>query len=1025
MENIQCPNCFSLNPDDRQYCSRCGSSLEEKEETISYAPDQEHLTKDRIHYSPGENFGKRYTIIEEIGRGGMGRVYKAEDNELGTTVAIKIIRSKYSRNKRFIERFKKETLLARSISHENVIRIHDIGEVEGTKYISMDYIQGQSLRDLIHSSGKLTVETALKITFDICEALKAAHKKGIVHRDLKPQNIMIDKSGSVYVMDFGLAKAAKTQEISVPGTIVGTPQYMSPEQAKGEKADQSSDIYALGTIMYEMLTGTPVFEAETTQGYFTKHIYEKPVGPSMLNPRISQSLEKIILKCLEKERFKRYQNIDDLLKDLDKHKTITKPSPVFNWIKRYQSSIAAITIIIIAALAFLVWKLSKTEVVSSQGEDSRNSVAVMVFRNNTGDRQLDNWQFALQDILMTDLAQSQYLRVLTIDRLSEILMSLKQMDKEHYSSEVLDRIAEEENIDYFILGGYTKSGGTFRITAQIIAAYASEFLDATMVQGHGEGSFHQLIDQLTPWIKSKLNLTPYEIASDIDRDIGEITTKSPEALDYYLQGERYYRENKYQESIASLEKAVAIDPEFATAYGLMGTNYGYMRRTEETKRYLEKALSLAERVSERERLQIQGTYFNVVEDSYEKAIKSYEEVLNIYPDDENAKLKLGAIYLNLEEWDQALVWYDKVFETTRRSEDVCINVAYIFMATGKYDQARDVLQANKDLFSSEVYYYRNMSHTYLYKGDYEAALLEAKKAYSLDPGDYLNDELNGIIYHLKEQFYEAEETYQKLLQTDVPEAQSTGRLRLSQLFLLKGQYERCLDEVNAGIFTAQRFNLKEDEADFLSFLAYINYQLKNFDKAYDAINRALDIAVEFKFKNIQKSALHLKGLIYLEQNKYEKTEKLSAELKSLIEESENRKHFRYYHNLVGWIALKTEETQNAIDCFNASLLLVPSQAYSLGDQGFYLNSVALANMRSGDLENAKAYYDRIASLTYGKLQYGDIYSKSFYWLGKIYQNQGLNDKAVEYFTKFLNLWKDSDVGLAETADAKTQISNLQ
>jgi serine/threonine protein kinase len=258
--------------------------------------------------------------------------------------------------------------------------------VEGIKYISMDYIEGQSLRDLIHSSGKLTVETALKITTDICEALRVSHRKGIIHRDLKPQNIMIDKSGSVYVMDFGLAKATRAQEVSLPGTIVGTPRYISPEQAKGEKADQSSDIYALGTIMYEMLTGKPVFEAKTTQGYFTKHLYEKPVGPSKLNPRIPQSLEKIILKCLEKDRNKRYQNIDDLLKD------------------------AAVVLVTIAVLAFLVWKLSKKEVVSPPGEDSRISVAVMNFRNNTGDIQLNNWQVALQDILMTDLAQSQYLK---------------------------------------------------------------------------------------------------------------------------------------------------------------------------------------------------------------------------------------------------------------------------------------------------------------------------------------------------------------------------------------------------------------------------------------------------------------------------------------------------------------------------------------------------------------------------------------------------------------------------------------
>jgi tetratricopeptide (TPR) repeat protein len=241
---------------------------------------------------------------------------------------------------------------------------------------------------------------------------------------------------------------------------------------------------------------------------------------------------------------------------------------------------------------------------------------------------------------------------------------------------------------------------------------------------------------------------------------------------------------------------------------------------------------------------------------------------------------------------------------------------------------------------------------------------------------------------------------------------------------LKGQYERCLDEVDAGISISQRFNLKEDEADFHLFFAYTNFQLKNFDKALSANNRALDIAKEFRFTKVQKSALHLKGLIYLGLNKSEQTEKISVELRKLIEESENRKHLRYYQNLMGWIALENGEIQKSIGSFNASNMLLPSQAYLLGDQAFYLNSIASAHMRARDLENAKANYERIVSLTYGKLQYGDIYAKSFYWLGKIYQNQGLNDRAVEYYTKFLNLWKESDIGLEETNDAKTQLSSL-
>ena len=289
-KKVQCPKCYSFNIEDSRYCKKCGSSLEEIPETLTYPPSRERKTDDKLNFLPGDSFGARYRIVEEIGRGGMGRVYKAEDKELGITVALKMIRPELSSNPRFIKRFKKETLLARSISHENVIRIHDLGEVDEIKFISMDYIKGQNLKELIHTSGTLTVETTISITRQICEALRVAHQKGIVHRDLKPQNIMIDNNGKVYTMDFGLAKSMEAQENSASRAIIGTPQYLSPEQAKGEKVDQRSDIYSLGTIIFEMLTGKKPFEAETAAGYIQKHIHEMPPSPSETNPLIPSFL---------------------------------------------------------------------------------------------------------------------------------------------------------------------------------------------------------------------------------------------------------------------------------------------------------------------------------------------------------------------------------------------------------------------------------------------------------------------------------------------------------------------------------------------------------------------------------------------------------------------------------------------------------------------------------------------------------------------------------------------------------------
>ncbi len=257
--SILCQKCYTFSPEESDVCNKCGSSFEEYQDTLSLDPIE--LPPDiKIRFSPGEQLSKRYRIIEEIGRGGMGIVYKAEDLDLDITVALKIIHPRFAKDSRLISRFKKEVLSARSISQENVVRIYDMGEADDIKYISMEYIRGQNLKDLISTSGPLTKRKTVEMTRQICEALKAAHQHGIVHRDLKPSNIMIDVNGQAHVMDFGLAKSKSGLKTEKTKMIIGTPKYISPEQAKSEEIDQRADIYCLGLIIFEMLTGKPVFK---------------------------------------------------------------------------------------------------------------------------------------------------------------------------------------------------------------------------------------------------------------------------------------------------------------------------------------------------------------------------------------------------------------------------------------------------------------------------------------------------------------------------------------------------------------------------------------------------------------------------------------------------------------------------------------------------------------------------------------------------------------------------------------------
>ena len=328
-----CKNCNFENPDDAVKCSKCGTLLDEdtkpnsddgRETVILEASTRLHI--DPLSFSPGEKFGDRYQIIEEIGQGGMGRVFKAKDLELETIVALKMIKPQFSTDPDIVARFKRELLLAREILHEHVIRIHDLGEIKGIKYISMNYIQGNTLKEILQSTGKLTIEKTIDIIRQVCNALIIAHGKGIIHRDLKPQNIMIDKNGKAYVLDFGIARSLHLDgDTSEEDILLGTPDFMSPEQIKGEKADPTSDIYALGIILYEMVTGKLPFTGETHRELLAKHINEIPLPPSTYNSQLPLNMERIILKCLEKKKKNRYQAVAEILSDLESDKTVEIP----------------------------------------------------------------------------------------------------------------------------------------------------------------------------------------------------------------------------------------------------------------------------------------------------------------------------------------------------------------------------------------------------------------------------------------------------------------------------------------------------------------------------------------------------------------------------------------------------------------------------------------------------------------------------------------------------------------------------
>jgi len=449
----------------------------------------------------------------------------------------------------------------------------------------------------------------------------------------------------------------------------------------------------------------------------------------------------------------------------------------------------------------------------------------------------------------------------------------------------------------------------------------------------------------------------------------------------------------------------------------------------ENKKYLQKALELADRLPDSERFHIQGNAYLQSEKTWDKAIEAYEKLLQFYPNDLAANNNLGVLYWNLEKWDEAIEKFEVCIKSKNDSPIIYENQACIYMCRGSYDKAERVLEYYLNNFSDNPDIYISLSDNYLCQGKYDLALNKAEKAISLNPDPYENFKLLADIYHLRGDLIEAEKEYQKLLALEEPIAHIEGRNGLGALCLLQGKFDKAESHFKKGIEEAIIIGEKEWESSIHSSLAYLHLKSGSPEKALEECSKAWDAAAEREFLLVQRYALHYKALTLLEMNSIDKTEKTTEELKKLIEQGLNKKYLRYYYHLIGMMELKRQLFSQAIEYFEKALSLLPYQnaeSWILHNRhALFIEPLASAYYQAGKIEKAQAEYEKIISLTLGRLFYGDIYAKSFYMLGKIYQQKEWKGKAIEHYKKFLNLWKDADPDIPELADAKKQLAALQ
>jgi serine/threonine protein kinase/tetratricopeptide (TPR) repeat protein len=953
-----------------------------------------------------------YKIVEKLGEGGMGEVYLAEDTELKRKVALKFLPSRLASDSDAMARFKREAQAAAALNHPNIITVHEIGHHEDQSFIAMAYINGELLSDELQKG--IPLERALDTAVQVCDGLDKAHKGGIVHRDIKPENLLTDPDGRVKILDFGLATIGHPGAPSTDESTAGTVHYMSPEQVRGDTVDARSDVFSLGAVLYELLSGKKPFKGEHAEAVRYSILHEEPELVSPSNPRVTPEMERIVAKALAKDPNDRYPSAAMFRTDI-------KSLSVVREIARRKMSpmrllIPAALVLLVATL-FIVVNPLKVNISSDQDAVAgENTVAIMYFENMAQHDDPQRLGEIITNLLITNLSQSQDLKVVSSQRLYDIL---KQQGKE--GAKVIDRttaseIARTAGARWMMLGSILQVEPHLVVTSQLVEVTTGNIESSQKLTGQRGETVFDVVDRMTGDTRKEL---PIPVVLDVEppKSVATVTTNSLEAYRHYLEGKEYDRKFYDIEASRSFRQAIELDSTFAMAYYAYGWNAIGRQQYKEGIAAMDKAMTYVDRVSEKERLYIEASC-DFVKQGFDKAITKLNLILDNYPDEKDAILLLALQYHIRGVNEKALDCYRKIIALDPLNKEVYNQMAYLYDSLGNFEKSIWAINQYIELVPDEANPYDSRADLYAYNGDIDNALASYQKAVEIKPEFYQSIEKIGNMYLYKGNYESAGTHYQQLAASDLPADRSKARRYPAVMALYQGRLHEALTALDDAISADERERFYDQpylEKRHLKVRIFVD--LGQFDQAYKEAGQCFGLFKQF-FPMFSSVADFMTAGVYAVTDKHQQADSLLAPYEAFLDTLDEFSLERF-HLSKGLLELNRDRP----DAAAAHL----EKVVGLNLDNFAVRyRLAESYLAGGRVDDATTLLETLLKrFDESRLNSPTLAVRGYYLLGTAYQRAARNEEAIIQFQKFLEIWKDADPELSEVPDARNRLEILK